>query len=177
MMTPGRRAGRTWLKSYTTSLPNLAMWLESRHNRVLCTRDGASVTQKVVQVAVRRGAQTSERQAGRSHPAAHVLFAPGNARRAGKSDSGARRTSGPADHAALHVPEPGRDRRGHQRPIFIEGKWWRRREPNLTRVFGNPVFCELPRKRETQDPLKTLEKWPRPPNFPQLSRSAAAGSD
>jgi len=53
-----------------------------------------------------------ERQAGRSHPVAHVLFAPGDAWRAGKGDSGARRTSGLGHHSALHALEPGRDRCG-----------------------------------------------------------------
>ena len=38
---------------------------------------------------------SSEVVAGRrTHPAAHILFAPGDARRAGMSDSGAGRTSG-----------------------------------------------------------------------------------
>jgi len=60
------------------------------------------------------GRTAGERQAGASHPASHVLLAPGDARRAGKSDSGARRSPGPVDHAAVHAPEPCGARRGDQ---------------------------------------------------------------
>src|SRR5712692_4139110 len=49
--------------------------------------------------------ETSERQAGRSHPAAHVLFASGYAWRACEGDSGTGRTPGPGHDAALHALE------------------------------------------------------------------------
>ena len=58
--------------------------------------------------AVPRAARitSSEAVAGRrTHPASHVLFAPGDARRTAESDSGARRTSGTGHDAALHAPE------------------------------------------------------------------------
>ena len=58
--------------------------------------------------AVPRAARITSSQAGagrRAHPAAHVLFAPGDARRTAESDSGARRTSRARHDAALHAPE------------------------------------------------------------------------
>src|SRR5258705_939085 len=48
-----------------------------------------------------------------AHPPSHVLLAPGDARRAGESDSGARWTRRPDDDAALHAPEPGGARQRH----------------------------------------------------------------
>jgi len=42
------------------------------------------------------------------HPAAHVLFASGDARRACARHPGARGARGSLDHAALHAPESGR---------------------------------------------------------------------
>jgi integrase len=85
-----------------------------RSKRALCDRDGKSVTQKVVQVAVRRTGRWAN-----VRPGVHILrhtFCSHLAMRgaAGESDSGARRTPGPLDHAALHSPEPGRARRGDQ---------------------------------------------------------------
>jgi hypothetical protein len=51
--------------------------------------------------------QTGEREAGDSHPAALVLFTPGDAWRAGTSHSGTGRTPGLGHDAALHAPQPG----------------------------------------------------------------------
>src|SRR5579885_921180 len=51
--------------------------------------------------------QTVEGTAPQSHPAAHVLFALGDARRAGARHSGARRPSGSGDDAAPHALEFG----------------------------------------------------------------------
>jgi hypothetical protein len=45
--------------------------------------------------------ETSERETRDSHPAAHVLFAPGDARRTGAGHPGTRRSPGPGDDAAL----------------------------------------------------------------------------
>src|SRR5688500_3424723 len=58
--------------------------------------------------------QAGERETGDPHPAPHVLFAPGDAWRAGTRHPGAGRTPGPGDDAALHAPESGRARRGDQ---------------------------------------------------------------
>ena len=86
--------------------------------------------------------------------ASHVLFAPGDARRAGPRDPGARRPSGPCDDAAIHAPQSGGDRGRHSAagsPGIRSGRgnirgngiyrdckllsveqvrWWRRRESN-----------------------------------------------
>lgn len=51
---------------------------------------------------------SSEAVAGRrAHPAAHVLFAPGDARCTAESDSGVGRTSRARHDAALHAPQSG----------------------------------------------------------------------
>jgi hypothetical protein len=50
-----------------------------RGSRVLCDGTGRPLTQKIIQVLARADRQTSEREAGDSHPAAHILFALGNA--------------------------------------------------------------------------------------------------
>ena len=54
----------------------------------------------------RRSARRGHR-AGRAHPAAHVLFAPGDEGRACAGHPGAGRPRGPVDDAALHAPESG----------------------------------------------------------------------
>ena len=54
----------------------------------------------------RRSARRGDR-AGRAHPAAHVLFAPGDEGRARAGHPGAGRPRGPVDDAALHAPESG----------------------------------------------------------------------
>jgi hypothetical protein len=56
--------------------------------------------------------QTGEREAGDSDPAAHVLFASGDAWSAGKGDSGTGRTPGPGHDSALHALESGGARCG-----------------------------------------------------------------
>src|SRR5438067_7749642 len=56
---------------------------------------------------------SSEAVAGRrAHPASHVLLAPGDARRAAESDSGAGRTPEIGRDEAVHAPESGGPRRG-----------------------------------------------------------------
>ena len=119
--------------------------------RVLVQRDGQPLTQKIVQVSFdeRRARRTCKD--GRARAAAHVLFALGDAGRAGARDSGARRASGLDDDAAIHAPQSGGDRRrdsaprsagdhtfwrhsgdGKERNRQVERveqlKWWRRRE-------------------------------------------------
>jgi integrase len=89
---------------------------ETRHlrgPRVLCDGTGKPLTQKVIQVLVRRTARRANVKPGIHIPAAHVLFAPGDARGAGKSNPGAGRTSGPRHDAALHAPQSGGTRRGN----------------------------------------------------------------
>ena len=84
---------------------------EHRHlkgPRVLCQDDGAALTRQQVQYRVKRRRQEGERRTGRPRPSPHVLFAPGDAWRAGASHSGARRTQRARRDAALHAPEPGR---------------------------------------------------------------------
>jgi hypothetical protein len=49
----------------------------------------------------------SSREAGCTHPASHVLLAPGDAGSAGESDPGARRSSVPDDNAAVHASHTG----------------------------------------------------------------------
>ena len=83
-----------------------------RGPRVALRCEGQPLTQKVIQGLMRRVAAAGERQAGRAHPAAHVLFAPGDARRAGAGHPGTGGTSGPGDDAAVHAPESGGARRG-----------------------------------------------------------------
>jgi hypothetical protein len=56
--------------------------------------------------------QTGERGSRDSHPGAHVLFAPGDAWRAGEGHPGTGRTPGPGHDTALHAPEPSGARRG-----------------------------------------------------------------
>jgi integrase len=56
---------------------------EARHlkgARVLCDRHGASLTQKEVQVTMRRVARKAQGEARRPHPAAHLLFSSGHER-------------------------------------------------------------------------------------------------
>ena len=88
---------------------------EARHlrgPRVLCETKGQPLTQKVVQVMMRRG-QQGDREAGCPYPAPHVLCASGDARGAGKGPPGTRGTCGLSHDAALHAPESGRTRRSN----------------------------------------------------------------
>ncbi len=69
--------------------------------------------------------------AGRTHPAAHVLFAPGDEGRPGAGHPGAGRPRGPVDDAALHAPESRGN--GRRDPVArwttvrprTRGKFWR----------------------------------------------------
>jgi integrase len=83
---------------------------QHRHLRgplVVCQADGSSLTHNMVSDAVRRTARRAHLNVSGVQPAsAHVLFAPGDAWGAGAGHSGARRTPGPDDDAALHAPEP-----------------------------------------------------------------------
>ena len=54
------------------------------------------------------------REAGRSHPAPHVLLASGDAGSTGESDPGARWAPGPDDNAAVHASHAGCARVGDQ---------------------------------------------------------------
>jgi integrase len=89
---------------------------EHRHlrgPRVLCQSDGAPLTQTAGSVSDQTRRQQCERQERYSHPSAHVLFAPGDARSPGKGDSGACRTQRARRDSTLHAPESGGARRGH----------------------------------------------------------------
>ena len=78
----------------------------------------------------RRSARRRHR-AGRAHPAAHVLFTPGDEGRSGAGHPGAGRTCGSVDDAALHAPESGGN--GRRDPVArwtavrrrTGGKSWR----------------------------------------------------
>ena len=88
---------------------------EARHlrgPRVLCDRNGQAAHAEGHAGAGAADRQAGEREARDSHPAALVLFAPGDAWRAGEGHSGTGRTPGPGHDAALHAPEPGGARRG-----------------------------------------------------------------
>ena len=89
---------------------------ETRHlreSRVLCEKNGQPLTQKVIQVMMRRGARRASVKPGVHNPAPHVLFASGDAWRAGTGDSGAGRTSGLGYDPALHAPKSGGIGRSH----------------------------------------------------------------
>jgi integrase len=73
---------------------------------------GESLTQKVVQVLVRRTARRANVKPGTTSCDTHVLFVPGDAWRAGTGHPGTGGTPGPGDDAALHAPEPGSARCG-----------------------------------------------------------------
>ena len=84
-----------------------------RSARVLCQDDAEPMTRQIVQTRAKRAARKARFDERRgAYPAAHVLFAPGDAWRAGTGDSGAGGTQGSVDDAALHAPESGRTRRG-----------------------------------------------------------------
>ena len=84
--------------------------------RVLCLPDGSPITRDRVIKAIRGAQRVGGIDAGgRAHPAAHVLFAPGDEGRAGAGHPGARRPRGPVHDAALHAPESGGD--GRRDPV------------------------------------------------------------
>ncbi len=90
-----------------------AALLEQRHlrgTRVLSQRDGAPLTQKIVQDHVRRAVRRAAQHERRASAPAHVLFAPRDAGGADAGDSGTRRPHGRDDDAAVYAPEPGGDR-------------------------------------------------------------------
>ena len=78
-----------------------------RGRRVLLS-DGRArrLTQKVIQVLMRRSAAAGERQSRGTHPPPHVLFAPGDAKSARESHSGTGGTPGPGHDAAVHALSP-----------------------------------------------------------------------
>ena len=115
-----------------------------RAERVLCLRGWiADHARSRDQGHPWRSAHRRDR-AGRAHPAAHVLFAPGDEGGARAGHPGAGRPRGPVDDAALHAPESGgngrRDpvaRRTTIRPRTasrsLETFWTReRRRPEVT---------------------------------------------
>ena len=83
-----------------------------RSPRVLCQDDGTPFTRQMVQARVKRASRRANVARRGSHPSAHVLFAPGDAWRAGAGDSGTRRSRGSDDDPALHAPESRGARRG-----------------------------------------------------------------
>jgi hypothetical protein len=82
-----------------------------------------------------RGSACRRHRAGRAHPAAHVLFAPGDAWRAGEGHPGARRTCVPLDDPALHAPESGGDRR--RDPVARRTRIRRVKRGKIWRYFGH----------------------------------------
>jgi hypothetical protein len=89
-----------------------------RGQRVLCDSEGKPLTQKVMQVMVRRVARRANVRPG-LHILRHTFCSPGDAWGASKSHPGTGRTPGPGDDAALHAPEPSGARRGD--PIVGDG--------------------------------------------------------
>ena len=83
-----------------------------RGQRVLCDSEGQAAHAEGHASDGAAGRSAGERQARTSHPAALVLFSPGDAWRASTGHSGTGRTPGPGHDAALHAPEPGGARRG-----------------------------------------------------------------
>jgi hypothetical protein len=110
-----------------------------------------------------RGAARRRHRAGRAHPAAHVLFAPGDAGRAGAGDPGTRRPRGSLDDAALHAPESG----GHGRrdPVarrtrIRRGKRGKNRRYLDTRKASNGSTCEERRLMERATGIEPVsEAW------------------
>ena len=102
-----------------------------RGERVLCLPDGTPITRDRVIKAIRGAQRVAADRAGRAHPAAHVLFAPGDEGGARAGHPGARRPRGSVDDAALHAPESGGN--GRRDPIAgrttdrprTRGKIWR----------------------------------------------------
>ena len=77
-----------------------------RGPRVLYQDDGSPLTEGVVQgVRPTSGAESGPLQQRTAHAPSHVLFASGDARRAGTGDSGVGRPSGFDDDAAVHAPQ------------------------------------------------------------------------
>lgn len=88
---------------------------EARHlrgPRVLCDGTGKPLTQKVIQVLVRRTARRANVKPGIHILRHYVLFSSGDAWGASKSHSGTGRTPGPGHDATLHALEPRGDRCG-----------------------------------------------------------------
>jgi integrase len=78
-----------------------------RAARVLCRRDGSSLSADVVKHHVERAARRAQLTTSGVHRLRHdVLLASRDARRAGAGDSGTRRASGSDDDAAVHAPSP-----------------------------------------------------------------------
>ena len=85
-----------------------------RGPRVLLSDGGGPLTETSVQALVRRAARKANlRNKWASHPAAYVLFAPGDAGRGTPSHPGTRGASGSQHDAAVSASEPGSRGRGH----------------------------------------------------------------
>jgi integrase len=85
-----------------------ATFRDHRHLRcanVLCQDDGQPLTRQMVQYRVLRASRRAKLSQDGVHILRHVLFAPGDARRAAKIDSGTGRTSGIGHDAAVHASE------------------------------------------------------------------------
>jgi integrase len=77
-----------------------------RGQRVLYRGDGQAMTASALIETIGRAARRAKPAEQRlAHPAAHVLFAPGDAWRAGARHSGTRGTPRSRHHAAVHAPE------------------------------------------------------------------------
>jgi integrase len=89
-----------------------------RGRRVLCDAEGQPLTQKMVQITMRRVARRANVRPGvHIHPAAHLLFTLGNAGGTGTGDPGVGRPRGSRDDSAIHAPESS----GHRRCNPIAG--------------------------------------------------------
>ena len=121
-----------------------------RGERVLCLPDGSPITRDRVIKAVRGAQRVAGIAAGRAHPAAHVLFAPGDEGGAGAGHPGTGRPRGPVDDAALHAPESG----GHGRrdPVARRTTIRPRTRRNVWRHFGH-ARGEQPEVLEREEDL------------------------
>ena len=98
----------------------------SAPRRVLCKDDGTPLTRQGAWSRVRYAAKRREGADRRSHPASHVLLAPGDARRTDARRSGARRASEPRDDAAVLAPESCGSRRDDpaaRKPHDVAASW------------------------------------------------------
>lgn len=114
--TPGRvrRPTVRRVRRHHTRAEGSRLDREARHlrgPRVLCAGSGKPLTQKVLQVLVRRTARRANVMPGIHILRHHVLFAPGDAWSAGKGHSGTGWTPGPGHDATSHAPQPGSARR------------------------------------------------------------------
>ena len=86
-----------------------------RSSRVLCLDDGKPITRQGAWSRVRYAAHRAKVPTGRSHPASHVLLAPGDARGSDAVGAGTGGSPGSDDDPAVFAPESGSV--GRHRPV------------------------------------------------------------